>query len=243
MKNSDAEVTYLDGRLGAVEVPVEDCALGDDAERLDVEPFPEDNLLVHEMRLELLLARDVEHLELPAGLKRKDLLLGMHDGAVGRDGPADDGIGVREVDDDNVGLVTDTDERVGLERKRLEGDGSRLDAERRELPEEGNSRQGQGGGPGSSRWREAAGRAKRAVPQKAGKRERPARSRLDSDRTRRARGRASCDEYGRGFGQETRHGKEGRSRVRQRSSVSDSHSQQAVASEPSLSLDDKAIRT
>lgn len=140
MKNSDAEVTYLDGRLGAVEVPVEDCALGDDAERLDVEPFPEDNLLVHEMRLELLLARDVEHLELPAGLKRKDLLLGMHDGAVGRDGPANDGIGVREVDDDNVGLVTDTDERVGLERKRLEGDGSRLDAERRELPGEGNSR-------------------------------------------------------------------------------------------------------
>ena len=146
---------HLDGRVGAVEVPVEDGRLGDDAERLLAEPLPEDDLLVHQVGLELLLCRDVEHLELPAGLEREDLVGRVHDGAVGRDRPADDGIGVVEVDDDNVGLVAHADERVGLERERLERDGRRLDAERRELR---RGRPGQAG----ERWTTTPTRRRRA---------------------------------------------------------------------------------
>lgn len=47
-----------------------DASLRDHTQRLERDPLPEDNLLVHQVRLELLLGSDVEYLELSTGCSK-----------------------------------------------------------------------------------------------------------------------------------------------------------------------------
>lgn len=66
-----------------------------------------------------------------------DLAGGVHDGAVGGDGPADGVVGVGHVDDDHLGLLAHflphADELVGLHGQGAEPDVGRVDAQVLEL--------------------------------------------------------------------------------------------------------------
>lgn len=94
---------------------------GDKAQTRLAVPFPEDDVLVHGGRLQLRLLRQVEDLQCPLlGLQRNDLLVVVHDGTVGLDGPPNDVVAILEVDYDDfggrglVGLLPDADVRVGF---------------------------------------------------------------------------------------------------------------------------------
>ncbi len=100
---------------------MEDGGVGDQAEAIGAEPLPEDNVLVHGGRLELLLLGQVEYLQgALLGLEGDDLARPVHDGAVGLDRAADDIVAVLEVDDEHLGrgifgeLLPDADVAVGL---------------------------------------------------------------------------------------------------------------------------------
>jgi hypothetical protein len=63
-RRARGDETHLDGGAFRVELPVVYRGLCDDTEGLWRDPLPKDDLLVHEMSLELLLRADVEDLEL-----------------------------------------------------------------------------------------------------------------------------------------------------------------------------------
>jgi hypothetical protein len=131
-------VKHLDWRGVALHGPVVDRVLGDQGERVERYPLPEDDVFCHGVRLHLGLHLDVKYLE---GFLRLDACLalegydfgsGVHDGALRRDGPPD-GVGsVSHVDDDHLGgvadLLPDADELVALHGERRERDVRHVDA-------------------------------------------------------------------------------------------------------------------
>lgn len=93
-----------------------DTCIRDESQALFVEPLPVYNVLVHGGRLQLLFLSQIENLKGPRlGFERNDLLVPVHDGAIGLDWPPDDIEVVLEVDDDDLGrgalvsLLADTD--------------------------------------------------------------------------------------------------------------------------------------
>ncbi|KAI3480029.1 hypothetical protein L1887_57805 [Cichorium endivia] len=134
---ADVAVKHLGGRGVALDGPVEYGGFGDEAEGGVVDPLPEGDVVVHEMRLDLCLCLDVEDLELPRGLECDDLLDGVHDGRVGGDGSAHDIADVVEVDDDDrvgaVDALADADEVFGFEGYVCERDAVGSDADVCEL--------------------------------------------------------------------------------------------------------------
>lgn len=69
--------------MGVENVPVVDGGICDKAQGVLVEESPEDNILIHGMRLQLLLAVQVEDLQRPRlGLERDDLLVPVQQSAV-----------------------------------------------------------------------------------------------------------------------------------------------------------------
>ena len=115
---------YFDRRLliRIEHVPVEHGRIGDEAQRVNADPLPEQHVFAHGVRLDLGLGAQVEDLQRPLRrLERDNLPVPVHDGAVGLDGPAHDVAMVFEVDDDDFGLgffagfLTDANEIVGFE--------------------------------------------------------------------------------------------------------------------------------
>jgi hypothetical protein len=104
---------------------VVDGPVGDEAEGGVADPLPEDDLLLHGVRLDFCLICQVEYLDgVLVGAQGDDGLLPVHDGAVGLDGAAHDIVVVFEVYDDDFGLgslvelLADAEVVVGLERLR-----------------------------------------------------------------------------------------------------------------------------
>lgn len=112
-------------------IPVVDSGVCDQAERAVGDPLPEDDVLVHGGRLQLLLVIQVEDLDCSRlGLECDDVEVPVHDGAVGLDWSSRHIVAVFEVDDDNFGgcslvlLLSNADVVVGFEC--LEGGGDRV---------------------------------------------------------------------------------------------------------------------
>ena len=88
------------------DIPMEDRCIGDQTQAAVTEPFPEDNILVHDRRLQLGLRPEIEDLDGSAlCLEGKDLAGEVHDGTVGADSAFDDFIVVLEVYDYDLRLV------------------------------------------------------------------------------------------------------------------------------------------
>ena len=107
--------------VGVEDVPVVDGGLSNKTQLLLADPLPEDDILVHCGRLELLLCFEVEDLQRSRLRAESDDLSGpVHDGTVGLDGASDDIVAVLQVDNDDFGLgsivllLSYADERVGL---------------------------------------------------------------------------------------------------------------------------------
>jgi len=101
---------------------VVDCRICDQAQGCFAEPFPENNILIHCSRLQLLLLTEIKDLECPGlSLQGNDILGPVHNGTVGLDGSADDIAAILEFDDNDFGgrgsslLFADADEGIGLE--------------------------------------------------------------------------------------------------------------------------------
>ena len=74
---------------------------------IERDPLPEDDVVRHGVGLHLGLHLNVEDLQGFLGLQSDHLAGGVHDGAVGADGPSD-GVGrVGHVDDDHLIVVGD----------------------------------------------------------------------------------------------------------------------------------------
>ena len=105
--------------------------------QIQADPFPEDDILCHDVSLHLALHLDVEDLKGLLRFEGDDLGGRVHDGGVGRDGAADGVDGVRHVDDHNLigvaDLLANADELVRLHRQAVEPDVGRADADVREL--------------------------------------------------------------------------------------------------------------
>ena len=85
---------------------MEDRIICDQTKRVFAEPFPEDNVIIHRCRLQLLLCRQVENLNRPRlRLEGNDVFVPVHDSTIGIDGASDDFIVVFEVDDDDLWFV------------------------------------------------------------------------------------------------------------------------------------------
>ena len=117
-------IKHLDGcgLVGIEHVPVVDGAVGNHSDGGLANPLPEDYILAHGGRLELLLLLQVEDLEGTAlSPEGNDLTRPVHDGTIGLDGAADDIVAVLEVDNYHFGgrgialLLANTDKGVRLE--------------------------------------------------------------------------------------------------------------------------------
>ena len=73
--------------------------VSDETDSFLVDPFPECDILVHDMGFEFRLQFEIEDLELSLCLKSDDFRCGMHNGTIGCDGSAHDVTIVMEVDD------------------------------------------------------------------------------------------------------------------------------------------------
>lgn len=93
------------GQLVLVEdIPVVDSRVCDEAQRVLTDPLPEDHVLVHGCRLQLLLVVQVKDLDRPLlGLEGDDVEVPVHNSTVSLDGPAGDIVVVLQVDDDDLG--------------------------------------------------------------------------------------------------------------------------------------------
>lgn len=103
-------------------IPVVHGSVCDEAQRVLADPLPEDDILVHGCRLQLLLVVQVEDLDCPLlGLEGDDVEVPVHDSTIGLDRPSGDIIVVLQVDDDDLGrcglvlLLADADVVIGLE--------------------------------------------------------------------------------------------------------------------------------
>ncbi len=121
----------LGRRRVALHRPVEDGLLGDEGDRLDVDPLPEDDVLRHRVRLHHRLHLDVEDLQRARRLQCDHLRRGVHDGGVGADRPADRRLRVGHVDDHHLGglplLLADADELVALHGEHVEANARLVD--------------------------------------------------------------------------------------------------------------------
>lgn len=91
---------------GVVNIPVVNRGVRDEAEGGLAEPFPVDNILIHDRRLEFLFRGEVEDLDGSAlGLESNDVLAPVHDRTVGVDGALHDIVVVLQIDNDDLRLV------------------------------------------------------------------------------------------------------------------------------------------
>ena len=113
----------LDGSvLGRIEdVPVVDGGFGHETKAGLAVPLPELDVFVHDGRLQLLLARQVEDLDCPTlRLESQNLARPMHDSTVGGDRSLDDIVAILEVDYYYlrlvvfINLLSYTNERIGF---------------------------------------------------------------------------------------------------------------------------------
>ena len=99
-----------------------DCRICDQTQGCFAEPFPENHILIHRSRLQLLLLTEVKDLECPGlSLQGNDILGPVHNGTVGLDGSADDIAAILKFDDNDFRgcgsslLFADADEGIGLQ--------------------------------------------------------------------------------------------------------------------------------
>ena len=115
---------HLDRRIlsSIIHIPVIDTGGCDEAESRLADPLPELNVLINGAGLELLPLFQIEYLQCPRlGLQGDDLLIPVHDGTVGLDGPSRHVVAILEFDNDNFGrsalvlLFSYANVRVGFE--------------------------------------------------------------------------------------------------------------------------------
>lgn len=84
------------------DIPVVNCSVRDEAQRVLADPLPEDHILVHGRRLQLLLVIEIEDLDCPRlSLQGDNVEVPVHNSTIGLDGPSRDIIAILQVDDDN----------------------------------------------------------------------------------------------------------------------------------------------
>ena len=129
----------LSGVALALNAPVEHGGVGDDGDRLGVDPGPVgDGAVVGELEgAHLRLGVEVEHLESGTLAERNDLGLGVHDGGLGTHGNARHLVVVGEIHNSQRGalggFLANADVLVGLHRHAVEVDASGVDAKSSEL--------------------------------------------------------------------------------------------------------------
>lgn len=83
-----------------------DGSLGDQTQGPLAEPFPVNDVFIHDGRLQLLLCSEVKDLNCSAlGLQRNDVLAPVHDRTVGIDWSPHHIIVVFQINNDNLGLL------------------------------------------------------------------------------------------------------------------------------------------
>lgn len=132
-------VHHLSGVALALDAPVEHGGLGDDGDRLGVDPSPVGHdAVVGELEgAHLRLGVEVEHLERGALAQSHDLGLGVHDRGLSTHGDARHFIVVGEVDHGQRSalgsLLANADVLVGLHGNIVEANASGVDAEGSQL--------------------------------------------------------------------------------------------------------------
>ena len=88
------------------DIPMVDSCIGHQTQRVIANPFPERDIFIHCIGLQLCFLRQVENLQCALlSFEGNDLLVPVHNGAIGLDGSLHDFIVVFEVDDDDFGVA------------------------------------------------------------------------------------------------------------------------------------------